>query len=254
MVSKNSKFYKMMYQSTYKPSARLGSVAVKKNAVKHYGRWVRLAILILFVGCAAYFVRQGFGFEQIRAFIEGFGIWSWLAFIIIYGIAMVFLVPGTILTVIGGILFGIVGGTVVNVLGATLGATLAFTVSRYLGQEAVQFLVRGRIKTLQKKVRENAFESIIGIRLLPIFPFNVLNYGFGLTTVKASTHTFATFLGIIPGTFVYTYAAAVLGELLLMEGIGALSLSDLKSLILPVLLLLLLIIGSTLWRRKKRSA
>jgi len=122
--------------------------------------------------------------------------------------------PGaTVMTLLGGFLFGSVFGMLYVNLGATTGATLAFLAARYLLQGWVQRSFGERLAPLQKGFADNAFSYLMTLRLIPLFPFFVVNLLSGLTTVKTRTYVAATSLGIIPGSFVYTYAGSQLGSI-----------------------------------------
>ncbi len=213
-----------------------------------------LAALII-IGAAAIKI-SGIGFADIKNFIEGFGALSWIVFIIVYGVATVFLMPGTIMTVIGGILFGPLAGTIINTVGATIGASASFITGRVLGQSAVQKHIGKNLRKLEDFVERNEWESILVLRLIPVFPFNVINYGLGVTKMRTSTYIIGSFIGMLPGTFVYTFAAHRVGSLLLEKGITSLGWADIKTLVLPAIMFSLLIIGGIIYKhygRKRHS-
>jgi uncharacterized membrane protein YdjX (TVP38/TMEM64 family) len=120
--------------------------------------------------------------------------------------------PGAvILTLAGGFLFGGVLATLFVNLGATTGATLAFLVARYLLRDAVEQKFGKWLGPLQEGFAKNAFSYLMTLRLIPLFPFFVVNLVSGLTRVSVGTYVAATALGIIPGSFVYAYAGQQLG-------------------------------------------
>lgn len=135
------------------------------------------------------------------------GIFAWLGFIIIYAIATILAVPGTILTLSAGALFGVVFGTLWTVIGATLGATGAFLIARFVaGEEArSQFEKGDRLRQLRQGIEQNGFWFVLSIRLSPIFPFIAVNYLLGLTPIPLTAYFLATLIGIVPGTFAYTW-------------------------------------------------
>ena len=116
-------------------------------------------------------------------------------------------VPGTVLVITGGILFGLFWGTVWSVVGATLGALGAFWTSRYLFRECTEnkFRKNKMLAKFQQAVIDRPFSFVFIIRLIPISPFNLENYLFALTKLNWLPYTIATFLGIIPGTLLYTW-------------------------------------------------
>ena len=133
-----------------------------------------------------------------------------LCYIAVTGLSL----PGAvILTLAGGFLFGSVFGTLLVNLGATSGATLAFLAARYLLRDWVEQKFGSRLETLQQGFAQNAFSYLITLRLIPLFPFFVVNLVSGLTRMNVGSYVAATALGIIPGSFVYAYAGRQLGTI-----------------------------------------
>jgi uncharacterized membrane protein YdjX (TVP38/TMEM64 family) len=133
-----------------------------------------------------------------------------LAYIAVTGLSL----PGAvILTLAGGFLFGGVLGTLLVNIGATTGATLAFLVARYLLRDAVEHKFGRWLAPFQEGFSKNAFSYLMTLRLIPLFPFFVVNLVSALTRVKLGTYMAATALGIIPGSFVYAYAGRQLGTI-----------------------------------------
>jgi len=143
--------------------------------------------------------------EELRDWITGLGPLGPLAYIGIYAVAVVAAVPGSVITLIAGALFGSVVGVVVVSIGSTLGAGLAFLVSRYLARDAVRRWIAGNetFARLDRLTEENGAVVVALTRLTPIFPFNLLNYGFGLTRVRFRTYFFWSWLCMLPFTVVY---------------------------------------------------
>lgn len=146
------------------------------------------------------------GFVTLETWIRAQGVLAPLVFGGIYIAATVFALPGSVLTIGGGLLFGAWWGTLINWLAASLGATINFLLARYLGRGAVAKMLRGKgtLQGLDDKIGKNGFYSVLILRLVPLFPFNGLNFGLGLTKVSFRDYTGATLLGMLPGTFVYT--------------------------------------------------
>jgi uncharacterized membrane protein YdjX (TVP38/TMEM64 family) len=133
-----------------------------------------------------------------------------LSYIAVTGLSL----PGAvILTLAGGFLFGGVVGTLLVNVGATTGATLAFLTARYLLRDAVEQKFGTWLGPLQEGFAKNAFSYLMTLRLIPLFPFFVVNLVSGLTRVSLATYVAATALGIIPGSFVYAYAGRQLGTI-----------------------------------------
>ena len=135
-------------------------------------------------------------------------------FILAYIVQTAFSLPGgAIMTLAGGFLFGSLVGTLYVNLGATIGATLAFLVARYLLRDWVEGKFGHRLGPIQEGFAKNAFSYLMTLRLIPLFPFFLVNLLSGLTRVKVSTYVLATAIGIIPGSFVFAFAGRQLGSI-----------------------------------------
>ena len=135
-------------------------------------------------------------------------------FILVYILQTSFSLPGaTIMTLAGGFLFGSLWGPLYVNIGATTGATLAFLAARYLFHQWVERKFGDRLSPIQDGFAKNAFSYLLTLRLIPFFPFFLVNLLSGLTRVKVSTYVVATAVGIIPGSVVYTFAGRQLGTI-----------------------------------------
>jgi uncharacterized membrane protein YdjX (TVP38/TMEM64 family) len=141
-----------------------------------------------------------------------------LAYIAVAGLSL----PGAmILTLAGGFLFGFVWGTLFVNLGATTGATLAFLASRYLLRDWVERKFGKWLGPVQQGFEKNAFSYLMTLRLIPLFPFFVVNLVSGLTRMNIGAYVAATAIGIIPGSFVYAYAGRQLGTINSLKDIAS---------------------------------
>ncbi|HBC57496.1 MAG TPA: TVP38/TMEM64 family protein [Gammaproteobacteria bacterium] len=153
-----------------------------------------------------------------------------LLFIAIYALGTLLFFPGSVLTLAGGALFGPIFGTFYNLTGATIGATLAFLIARYLASDWVEERSAGRIKELQQGVEQEGWRFVAFVRLVPLFPFNLLNYALGLSRIQLSQYIIASYVFMLPGALAYTYLgyagreAAAGGEDLIQKGLLALAL------------------------------
>lgn len=161
-----------------------------------------IVFLYFFTPARDYLSPEGFG--RIRSWLVGQGALTPLIFGSVYILATAFALPGSVLTVSGGILFGTMWGTVINLVSATLGASAAFLLARYLGREFVEKWTRGKLKRFDQKIGEHGFTTVFYLRLVPLFPFNLLNFSLGLTQIRFRDYFLASLLGMAPGTFVYT--------------------------------------------------
>ena len=149
--------------------------------------------------------RESFNKETVETWIMAAGVWGPVLFIAIYSAATVFFLPGSVLTIAGGALFGPVLGAAYNIIGATTGATLAFLVARYLASEWVARRSGKMAKKLSKCVEDEGWRVVAFTRLVPVFPFTLLNYSFGLTKVRLLHYILASLVFMLPGTFAFTY-------------------------------------------------
>lgn len=156
-------------------------------------------------------------------------------FVLLYLVTTTFGLPGTPLTLAGGAIFGFVYGTLLNWVGATIGSLGAYTLARLLGKDALHRILGSRASVLDNLVNAHGFVAVLRLRLLPLVPFNGINFASGFTNVDVKTYLAATALGILPGTAVYTYFADAL-----LSGVsGARSAALLRASIAGILLVLL---------------
>ena len=166
----------------------------------------------------------------IQNWIEEAGNAAPLLFMFAYIVGTVFFFPGSVLTLLGGVLFGPVLGTVYNLAAATIGAMLSFLVARYLASDWVEKKTGGKLKQLMNGVENEGWRFVAFTRLVPLFPFNLLNYGLGLTKIKFSHYSITTYIFMLPGATAYTYLgyigkeAATGGDGLIQKAMLALAL------------------------------
>ncbi|MFN8006783.1 MAG: TVP38/TMEM64 family protein [Terriglobia bacterium] len=165
-------------------------------------------MLLAVLGLVVFLARaSGIGqrLGDLRSWIESLGVFGPVVFVFLYALAVVAAVPGSALTVTAGVLFGSLLGVVIVSLGSTLGASLAFLISRYFARETVsRWLSRNeRFRQLDQLTEQRGAIIVALTRLVPLFPFNLLNYGFGLTRIPFKTYVFWSWLCMLPGTAVF---------------------------------------------------
>jgi uncharacterized membrane protein YdjX (TVP38/TMEM64 family) len=144
--------------------------------------------------------------ERLRQTIASYGIWGPLAYLLVWFLAPPLFLPGLPITLAGGILFGPFWGVVYTAFGATGGASLAFLVARYLAREWVASKLTGaKLRTLDDKVAQHGWKIVAFTRLVPVFPYFLLNYAFGITRVSFAAFFLATFFGMMPATIAFVY-------------------------------------------------
>ncbi|ASC69337.1 TVP38/TMEM64 family membrane protein [Halomicronema hongdechloris C2206] len=144
---------------------------------------------------------------QLVRFICGLGPWREAGFVLAHVIATPLGLPGALLVVVGGMIFGVVWGTLWSALGATLGAIASFLLVRYwLHDWCKHYLERHpKLRRLNCRLCNRPLRYVLAVRLVPISPFNVVNFLFGLTSIPLRTYVLGTGLGILPGTLIYTW-------------------------------------------------
>jgi len=149
--------------------------------------------------------------EQIRGLNPVVGA---IAFIGLYILATVAFLPGSVLTLGAGVIYGPIQGSICVFVGATLGATLAFLVGRYGAREWIARKIAGNVKfaAIDRAVGQEGFKIVVLTRLSPIFPFNLLNYAYGLTSVSLRDYFLAS-IGMVPGTVMYVYIGSLARDL-----------------------------------------
>lgn len=158
---------------------------------------------------------------DVRAVVDAAGPAGPLVYVAVYGLATVALVPGGALTVLAGLLFGPLLGTAVALTGASVGATAAFGVARRLGRARIRRLLGSRLQRVDGWLADRGFAAVLTLRLIPVVPFNVLNYAAGLTGVPPRAYIAATVLGVIPGAFAYAALGGTASEPLSAPFLGA---------------------------------
>lgn len=146
--------------------------------------------------------------NDIQAYINSFDKLGPIVYIIMFALVPLTLFPDSVLAIGGGLVFGLVKGYIYTVIGALLGATLSFYISRKLGRDFVKKITKERLDNIEKMVDSNGFFIVFILRLIPLFPFDIISYGSGLTSVKYKEFISATFLGTIPGILVFTNIGA----------------------------------------------
>lgn len=167
-------------------------------------RWLLGLGLLASIGLAVAW-RDRFDVAALQTWVEGAGAAAPLVFIAVYAGATVLFLPGSVITMAGGALFGPVWGTLWSLTGATLGASLAFLIARYLGADWVARRAGPRLSRLNDGVAAEGWRFIAFVRLVPLFPFNLLNYALGLTRIGFLTYVLASALFMLPGALAFTW-------------------------------------------------
>lgn len=149
--------------------------------------------------------RDQFSPDRIEAWVGALGIWAPLVFIGIYVLAPALFVPGSPLTIASGALFGPVWGVLYVLIGSVGGATLAFVIARYLAGDWVERRASGTLRQVKEGVEAEGWRFVAFVRLVPLFPFNLLNYVLGLTRIPLLTYVITSAICMLPGIAGYVY-------------------------------------------------
>jgi len=168
---------------------------------------IRIIVFVFLIAGIATAVpyRKQFNVAVLEDWLAGAGVMAPLLFIGIYAISTVLLLPGSVLTIAGGVLFGPIWGTFYNLTGATIGATMAFLVARYLASDLVSRKTGGWLRQLVEGVEAEGWRFVAFVRLVPLFPFNLLNYALGLTRISLFHYVVTSYVCMLPGAIAYTY-------------------------------------------------
>ena len=186
----------------------------KKGAARPSGLWrpvLLLGAVILIIALSRIF-GAGEHLARLRDWIAGLGPSGPLVFAVVYALATVAALPGSVLSVAAGALFGPVLGVLTVIIAATAGASLAFLVSRYFARQAVAGWLEknDRFRRLDDLTEKHGGIIVAITRLVPLFPFNLLNYGFGLTRVPFKTYVWWSAVCMLPGTILYVVGSAAI--------------------------------------------
>ena len=177
---------------------------------------LKAAILLVFVAAALVIVRYTpikdyLNTAALGQFLGAAGIWAPVVFMVIYAAGVCLFLPGTLLTGLGAAIFGAYWGFVYVWFGAMAGASIAFWIGRTLGREFASSLIGDKLKRYDDAIERNGFATVLYLRLV-YFPFTPMNFGMGLTKVHFRDYFLGTGLGIIVGTFIFTFFIGTLKE------------------------------------------
>jgi len=179
---------------------------------------MKAMILLIFIVAAIFLLRftpikTYLTAEALGRFLESAGFWAPLIFILIYTAGVCLFLPGTLLTGLGAAIFGAYWGFVYVWFGAMAGASAAFFIGRTLGREFASSLIGDKLKKYDDGIERNGFATVLYLRLV-YFPFTPMNFGMGLTKVHFRDYFIGTGLGIIVGTFIFTFFIGTLKDVL----------------------------------------
>ena len=180
------------------------------------GAGIKAILLVAFVIVAIYIMRftsarEFFTEKALNQFLDRAGLWAPLVFMLVYTAGVCLFVPGTLLTALGAALFGPYWGFVYVWIGAMVGATVAFWIGRTLGRDFAASLIGEKLRKYDEAIERNGFATVLYLRLV-YFPFTLMNFGMGLTKVRFWDYFSGTGLGILVGTFIFTFFIGTIKE------------------------------------------
>ncbi len=225
-------------------------------------RWIPLLVLIAVLVIIFYFqLYQYVSYEMLEKHHQQLLQWTNQHYLLavfiymsVYIVAVAVSLPGaSMITIGGGFLFGYVFGTVYTIVSATLGACVIFLAVKTALADWLEGIVRGWVRRMEQGFQKNAFSYLLFLRLVPLFPFWVINIVPGLLNVRLRTFIGATFLGIIPGTFVYVSLGSGLNELFQAGQVPDLAMILKPYLLIPLLGLAVLSLVPIIYRHLQKG-
>lgn len=213
-----------------------------------------IAVALVGLFAAARMLPVAAWLEVFNAWVKELGVVGMVLFALAYAVATVIMIPGSVLTLAAGAAFGLLPGFLTVIHGATLGAALAFLVSRFVARRSVENWIKEKrsFREIDKAVAREGWKIVALTRLSPIFPFNFQNYAYGLTNVAFWHYTLATWIGMIPGAFLYVYFGT-LGRTSLEAASGAESAETLQLVLQVVGLVATLVVTVFVTRIARRA-
>ncbi|HDS15178.1 MAG TPA: TVP38/TMEM64 family protein [Proteobacteria bacterium] len=212
-------------------------------------KYLKPLLFLSLIGCIFILTRffspaEFFNEANLRSLLARAGIWAPLLFILFYSLAPVFFLPGLPITLAAGLLFGPFWGVVYAISGATLGATLSFLLARYFLSDWVKGkIASSRFAALYEKSARQGWKLVAFTRLVPLFPFNLLNYAFGVTNISLPVYMLVSFICMLPACIAYV----VFGSSLFSLVQGRIS----PTFLLGIMLILALNLGIILYKKRK---
>ena len=187
-----------------------------KPTTSHRGPVIKALVFVVLILAAVYIFRftpakEFFTQKALSHFLESAGMWAPILFILVYAVGICLFVPGVLLTALGAAIFGPYWGFLYVWIGAMIGASAAFLIGRTLGREFATSLIGGRLKKYDDAIERNGFATVLYLRLI-YFPFTVMDFGMGITKVRFWDYFAGTGLGILVGTFIFTFFIGTLKE------------------------------------------
>lgn len=200
-------------------------------------------ICILVTGLGVYFL-GGIDRQQLQTWLQQMGIWAPIIFIVLYTVGTLLVLPSTPLNLSGGAIFDVWWGTIWTTVAAVIAAVVAFAFTRTVGRELITRKLAGRWEAIDAEIRQGGLFYLFAIRLLPIIPYGLVNFGAGLTSIRFRDYLVGTILGTVPG---------VLPFVMMGSGLQAFFEGNLLPLMAAFILTGMLVGGATWYRRRRQN-
>jgi len=174
-------------------------------------RWVSLAAIVVGLLLVMSVLPMQEAGQRFESWVTSLGVWGPVAFVLVYIVATVLMIPGSALTLVAGAVFGLWAGTAVVSVASTGGAAAAFLIGRYLARDRVAGMVKSypRFRAIDRAVGQGGWKIVALLRLSPVVPFNLQNYLYGLTAIRFWPAVLASWVAMLPGTFMFVYLGYV---------------------------------------------
>ncbi len=164
--------------------------------------------ILAFVVITNKYIGNNVDIYTIKEYVKTFGVLAPFIYIVMFSLVPLTFFPDSVLAISAGLIFGFSKGYIYTTIGALIGASIAFFIARYLGKEIIKRKSSDKLEKIEKLIEKNGFYIIFLLRLIPLFPFDVISYGAGITNVKYKDFILATLFGTIPGIAVFTNIGA----------------------------------------------
>lgn len=208
------------------------------------GIFLLTVVCIIATGVGVYLL-GGIDQAQLQTWLRQAGVWAPVTYILLYTVGTILILPSTPLNLSGGAIFGPWLGTVWTTIAAVIAAVVAFAFTRTVGRDLVARKFAGRWEAMDAEMRQGGLFYMFAIRLLPIIPYGLVNFGAGLTSIRFRDYFVGTLLGTVPGVLPFV----LLGS----SGLQALRTGDVLPLVGALALIGILIGGATWYRRRRRD-
>ena len=180
------------------------------NWLGKYWQWLAAGLTLIALSVAASFLPLADWIDALDGWVDALGPFGIVVFALVYAVATVLFIPGSVLSIASGLIFGLVLGTLAAWSGAVLGASLAFLAGRHLARSKIEEKTKGseKFRAIDEVIRKRGWKIIGLLRLSPLIPFNLSNYLYGITKVGFWPYVLASAGGMFPGTLRYVYLGA----------------------------------------------